>query len=135
MIYTTRMDIKEIRESLKLSQSALATQLRVSPSTVGMWEQGRRPVPPDIVAKLLGMRRHQPQLSKHGRSFSSPLYAHIPQDYAERIRNYRMREGLSQEQLAQRLGMADKNGVSRWEIGRNRPQFAQWKKFVALEGV
>ena len=38
--------ITYLRKNVRMSQSQLATQLNVSPSTIGMYEQGRRV--PDI---------------------------------------------------------------------------------------
>ena len=44
--------LKELRKSKKMSQKELADILSVSPSTIGMYEQGRRKPDPDTL-KLL----------------------------------------------------------------------------------
>ena len=37
-----RLPLKELRERKGITQSELSRKMKVSPSTVGMWEQGRR---------------------------------------------------------------------------------------------
>ena len=44
--------LKTVREENKLSQADLSRVLNVSPSTVGMWEQGRREPNYDTLSKL-----------------------------------------------------------------------------------
>lgn len=36
------LPLKELRESKEMTQAELSKALKISPSTVGMWEQGRR---------------------------------------------------------------------------------------------
>ena len=50
--------IQELRKQAGLSQGALAKQLNISPSAIGMYEQGRREPSIDIllsIAKLFGV--------------------------------------------------------------------------------
>ena len=51
---------------------------------------------------------------------SEALYARNRIRYGNIIRTFRIRRGLSQPELAQRVGV-QKNAVSNWEAGRSRP--------------
>ncbi len=48
------------------------------------------------------------------------------------VRSLRIALGLSQRELAERLGVA-KDTVWRWEAGRNNPQRVVWPLLSALE--
>lgn len=49
---TTGKRIRALRAAAKMTQAELAQRLEISPSTVGMYEQGRRQPDPDTVLKL-----------------------------------------------------------------------------------
>ena len=49
---TTGTRIRDLRTAAKMTQSELAARLGISPSAVGMYEQGRRQPDPEIVLKL-----------------------------------------------------------------------------------
>ena len=49
-------------------------------------------------------------------------------DYAKKIREYRERKFLTQEELAKILGVS----ISRWERGKFEPNMETKKKLVAL---
>ena len=49
---TTGERIRALRTTAKMTQSELAQHMGISPSAVGMYEQGRRQPDPDIVLKL-----------------------------------------------------------------------------------
>jgi len=49
---TTGDRIRALRSAAKMTQSELAQRLGISPSAVGMYEQGRRQPDPDVVLKL-----------------------------------------------------------------------------------
>ena len=51
---------------------------------------------------------------------SAALFARNRAMYGERIRRFRLERGLTQTQLAERVGVK-KNAVSNWEAGRSRP--------------
>lgn len=50
-----RLPLKELRERKGITQSALSKIMQVSPSTVGMWEQGRREPDYDNLKKLANL--------------------------------------------------------------------------------
>ena len=52
-------------------------------------------------------------------------------DYAKKIREYRERKFLTQEELAKILGVTFVS-ISRWETGRFEPNMETKKKLVSL---
>lgn len=67
---------------------------------------------------------------------TSHLTSHIVRlvTTAERIKRARLRAGLTQEQLAQRVGVAHAT-VSRWERGVSRPYTSQFNRISQATGV
>jgi superfamily II DNA or RNA helicase len=57
----------------------------------------------------------------------------IPPDYADRIKQYRARLGLTQTELADRLGVAFAT-VNRWENGQTKPSPLSWQQLVRFDG-
>ena len=55
-------------------------------------------------------------------------------DYARKIREYRERKFISQQELAKILGVSNVT-VCRWETGRYEPDMETKKKLVALFNV
>jgi transcriptional regulator with XRE-family HTH domain len=91
---------------LHLLQKDVAKRIGVDESTITNWEK-QRTVPeirymPDII-KFLGY---------------DPLPK--PRDLKEEIVLSRVRQGLSQDELAKRLGI-DPTTLASWETGRHRP--------------
>lgn len=54
---------------------------------------------------------------------------------AERLREARLAAGLTQAQLAQRIGVADGTRVAAWEHGRSTPHPATWAAICSLLGI
>lgn len=52
-------------------------------------------------------------------------------DYAKKIREYRERKFISQQELAKILGVSNVT-ICRWETGRYEPDMKTKKKLVAL---
>jgi superfamily II DNA or RNA helicase/DNA-binding transcriptional regulator YiaG len=57
----------------------------------------------------------------------------VPSDYPARIKQFRARLGLTQTELAARLGVAFAT-VNRWENGQTKPSPLSWKQLVRLDG-
>ena len=57
----------------------------------------------------------------------------MPPDYADRIRRLRARLGLTQESLAERIGVAFAT-VNRWENSQNQPSPVYWDALERLKG-
>ena len=56
----------------------------------------------------------------------------IPEDYPERIKDLRERIGLTQTQMAERIGVSFAT-VNRWENSQSRPTRLAWRGIVDLE--
>jgi superfamily II DNA or RNA helicase/transcriptional regulator with XRE-family HTH domain len=61
-----------------------------------------------------------------------PSHQDLPPDYLARIKRIRERFGLSQTELATRLGVRTST-VGRWEAGQARPTTAQWQVLLEAE--
>ena len=57
---------------------------------------------------------------------------YIPAEYAARLRALRVRDGLTQTELAQVLGVSYAS-VSRWENGLARPSSLAWRRIALAE--
>src|SRR5215470_9926176 len=53
-------------------------------------------------------------------------------DYAERIKHFRARRGLTQQALAERLGVSFAT-VNRWENGQTKPSKLSWNRLRQME--
>jgi transcriptional regulator with XRE-family HTH domain len=98
--------LRAARRSRGLSIRELAEKLRVDPTTIWKWEHGRstpfaRYLP--AILELVGDEQV---------SADAPL--------GDRIRAYRRRNGLTQGQFAERLGLQP-GSVSDWELGKHPP--------------
>ena len=58
----------------------------------------------------------------------------LPADYPARVRSVRERLGLTQAQLAARIGVSFAT-VNRWENGQNRPGRLAWRQILDLEAA
>ncbi len=58
----------------------------------------------------------------------------LPPDYSRRIKELRGRLGISQEKLAERIGVAFAT-VNRWENGQSKPSAMAWRVIIDLEGA
>jgi ribosome-binding protein aMBF1 (putative translation factor) len=57
----------------------------------------------------------------------------VPANYASVIIGFRQRTGLSQAQLASKVGAANKAVVYQWESGRRKPSPVFWLRIVHLQ--
>src|SRR3989338_3476798 len=55
-------------------------------------------------------------------------------DYPERIKQFRARRGLTQQALADRLGVSFAT-VNRWENGQTKPSQLSWNRLRQLEKI
>lgn len=101
--------LRRTRLDLGLRQRDLAARLGVRTETVANWERGgSRP-----------LARHRAGVLRFLGGDPEPP----PTTLAGRLKATRYRLGLTQEQMANRLGL-DEGSVSRWESGSRRP--TQW---------
>jgi superfamily II DNA or RNA helicase/DNA-binding XRE family transcriptional regulator len=61
-----------------------------------------------------------------------PITSTLPPDYAARIKQYRARLGLTQAELATRLGVSFAT-VNRWENGQTKPSPLSWQQLLRLD--
>ncbi|MBP9024751.1 MAG: DUF3883 domain-containing protein [Phycisphaerae bacterium] len=61
-----------------------------------------------------------------------PITLTLPPDYAARIKQYRARLGLTQAELATRLGVSFAT-VNRWENGQTKPSPLSWQQLLRLD--
>ena len=97
--------LKKRRLDLGLRQKDVAAALGANQKTYETWEQGKHE--PEVrywpgIIRFLGYDPNPP-----------------PETFGERIRASRRRQGLSREQLAERLGL-DQTTVEAWERGAVR---------------
>ena len=57
----------------------------------------------------------------------------VPENYATTVIGLRRRLGLSQQQLAAKLGAAGKAVVYQWESGKRKPSPVFWLKIERLK--
>ena len=110
--------IRKRRLDLELRQVDVAQRLGVSVASVGDWEAGE--TSPSIhftpkVIEFLGFNPHEPQVACMG----------------GRLVAYRRRLGLTQRELARRLGF-DPCTIASWERGEHKPMRRQR---AILDGV
>ena len=77
--------------------------------------------------------RPRDELQRAGFSESAEISS-IPSDYAARIKTHRSRLGLTQAELAARLGVSFAT-VNRWENGQTKPSPLSWQRLVSFDAV
>lgn len=78
------------------------------------------------------MRTYYRHYEGHGPALA-PLPA-VPEDYANRLKCLRCRLRLTQEDLARRIGAANKSVVYQWETRKRTPSRVFWTRVEALSG-
>jgi DNA-binding transcriptional regulator YiaG len=61
-----------------------------------------------------------------------PPHAHVPSDFAERLKRLRRDARLTQAQLALKIGAANKAVVYQWEAQLRKPSPVLWKRIEEL---
>jgi transcriptional regulator with XRE-family HTH domain len=105
-----------------LRQEHVAAELGVTVTTISAWETGRNGVVTRYLPRVAAFLGYDPEPE--------------PATFAERIRAARHRQGISQEALAQRLGL-NVSTVTAWERGRVRKLFPRVRRLFEefVEGV
>ena len=67
-------------------------------------------------------------------AMTSTTRVDIPADYPQRIRDARAILGLTQTQLAERIGVSYAS-VNRWENGQTQPNNLSWRRILAIESA
>ena len=114
-------DVKGLRERLGLSQNELARLLDMGVSAIARWEQGVRKPSPEAIGKMERLAQRGP-----------PEELKRPALSPDRLRDLRAQLGLSQQALAERLGVSIQS-VHRWETSKVVPKRNAVKKIETLE--
>ena len=99
--------IRKRRLDLGLFQAQVAAQIGADEMTICNWELGRTEPEVRFIPKIIEFLGYNPLPSA--------------QNFPEQIIRYRKTLGLSQTQLARRLGV-DSGTVTRWETGGRKPR-------------
>lgn len=120
--------LRQLRKEKGLSQKELAEALNVANTTVSIWERGLRKPEMDTLEKvrnyfevslayLLGENTGE----RAGKSSVT---------FAQRLKELRVESGLTQEELAEKLGVT-KNTIFVWEKGQRFPD-DEWATYNEL---
>ena len=121
-------DLRLIRRSLGLKQSALAEAIGVDQATVSRWENGQNPIDPQVFTRLLV----DLNLASGSCGQQLPLQnVAVDDNWPSLIRYYRVTRGLTLDQLAGLLAV-DGSTVFRWESGIYRPCLGQQRRLRDL---
>ena len=132
--------IKRLRGKLGLTQGRLANLLGVSSAAVVAWEGGRS-VPGEsnrrALAKMLDMGMEEVG-GRLGRKKAEAAGKGSKEEKGkaltpEQVREIRTRLGLSQKELAAKLGVSA-NSVCNWETGKTTPRGKSIEKLLAMRG-
>ncbi len=100
--------VRYLRQRHGLSMDALAELLSVDPTTVRGWEQGEHKPQPRLYARLVEVLGLPAATADAGAAFG------------ERFRTARLRVGVTERELAKRIGVAQQV-VLDWETGKRTP--------------
>jgi transcriptional regulator with XRE-family HTH domain len=99
--------LRKKRLDLKFLQKEVAQILGSDTTTVNNWEKNRTSPSLPFLPRIIAFLGYVP-------------LAILPENMGERIVVYRRLSGLSQEDLARRLGI-DSGTLGRWENGKSKP--------------
>jgi transcriptional regulator with XRE-family HTH domain len=98
--------IRKRRLDLGLLQREVAEKIGVTEATIYHWERQRNAPEIRFIAPIIEFLEYDPLPQ--------------PESFAERLKTYRLRLGLSQRKLAAKLGI-DPGTLGSWERGRRKP--------------
>jgi transcriptional regulator with XRE-family HTH domain len=91
---------------LGLTQRAVGEKIGVTEPTINNWERQRNTPEIRFIAPIIKFLEYDP--------FPQP------ESFSERLKTYRLRQGLSQRKLAKELGV-DPGTTGGWERGKHKP--------------
>ena len=77
-------------------------------------------------------RYYKQSYSRTAPTPTPPRHTPVPADWAPRLRQLRVHLGLTQTQLAQRIGAAGKAVVYQWETRKRKPSPVFWTRIEDL---
>jgi transcriptional regulator with XRE-family HTH domain len=99
---------------LGLLQKEVAEQIGVDKTTIYHWERQRTAPEIRFITPIIEFLGHDPLPQ--------------PESFAEKLKTYRLKQGLSQEKLAFKLGI-DPGTVRHWERGEHKPS-PRYRKLI-----
>lgn len=117
--------IKELRLESHLSQEQFGKMFNVVPSAVGMWENNKR-VPSKEILESIADYFNVDMNFLYGKTSTGESSL---KETGERIRNRRIKLGISQADLAKKIGYSNRSSLIRLEKGEMDPSQS---KMVAL---
>jgi transcriptional regulator with XRE-family HTH domain len=109
--------IRKRRLDLGLFQKDVAAAIGVDTCTVTNWERGRSEPELRFISRIVAFLRYEPEGAK-------------PVTLGERVKRYRYLNGISQEDMARRIGI-DPGTLGRLERDRGRCLTSVLRKVVA----
>ncbi|MDD5656838.1 MAG: helix-turn-helix transcriptional regulator [Elusimicrobia bacterium] len=121
--------LRFLRKRQGLTQAILSRRTGISPATICKLERGGETAHPEIVGKLLAyFGRDVVEAFPEGKDVFNELAP--VKDFGSWLRNFRVRKGLQQVELAKMLGMS-KASVSAYEHNQTKPGNVILKKLRA----
>lgn len=123
--------LRELRHQKRLSQAELAKNIGIAQNTLSYWEQGKYDIDTDSLQKLADyfecsvdylLCRSEtpwPQIDINKQKLVSGLFAGLDGLLGSRILERRKMLGMTQEDLASRLGYKSKSSINKIELGTN----------------
>ena len=106
--------LRKRRLGLKLLQKEVAQKLSVDEASVWNWENNRTSPSLHLIPKIIEFLNYVPSNN-------------LPKTFGDKIINIRRLFGITQKELAHRLGI-DPTTLGRWEKGKSRPLKRRLKK-------
>ena len=122
-------NIRYLREQAEMTQKDLAEKVELSPSAIGMWEAGtREPELSKIIkmAELFEVTLDELVL----RELKPPIAM-----YALNIKFLRTAQGMTQEDMANLLGLRSPSGITKVEKGERQLSVEDLEKISDFFGV
>ena len=126
--------LKKLRKRLSLTQADLAALVGVSTAAVTSWETGKTTPARkarEAIAELRRTRRGPADRRAAQRPGPGATGQRTTRLTPSDIRAIRKQAGLSQKEMADRLGVSP-NAVSNWETGRSVPRGSNVQKVMGL---
>jgi transcriptional regulator with XRE-family HTH domain len=112
--------LRKRRLDLGLLQRGVAAKIGVAEATIWNWERQRNQPEIRFIAPIIQFLGYDPLPQ--------------PESFPERLKTYRLKQGLSQKKLAIKLGI-DPSSILRWEKGIHKPTPDYQKLIFKILGI
>lgn len=131
--------LKKLRKCQNISQGELSSALKLSRSTVAMYEAGERMPKYETmkaIADVFGVDINYlyERSSDHLLANSLKMGTNemnVMQSIGSQIRALRTKSGMTQKELAQKLGKSE-SAVRMWELDKSEPRISELRKLAAI---